>query len=31
MWLIRRWHIANCRTAPVEIEHLLSIARHDKH
>ena len=31
MWLIRRWHIANCKNHPVEIEHLLAIARRDKH
>src|SRR6202008_1543064 len=31
MGLTRRWHIANCRNHPVEIEHLLTIARHDKH
>jgi len=31
MWLIRGWHIANCRNNPVEIAHLLSIARLDKH
>jgi hypothetical protein len=31
MWLIRRWHIVNCRDNPVEIEHLLTIARLDKH
>jgi hypothetical protein len=31
MWLIRRWHILNCKNSPVEIEHLLTIARQDKH
>jgi hypothetical protein len=31
MWLIRRWHIVNCRNSPVEIQHLLTIARLDKH
>ena len=31
MWLIRGWHIANCRNNPVEIAHMLSIARLDKH
>jgi len=31
MWLIRRWHIQNCKNDPVEIEHLLTIARLDKH
>ncbi|MEO5882538.1 MAG: lysophospholipid transporter LplT, partial [Caldimonas sp.] len=31
MWLIRRWHIMNCKNHPVEIEHLLTIARLDKH
>ncbi|MEO8525196.1 MAG: lysophospholipid transporter LplT [Caldimonas sp.] len=31
MWLIRRWHQSNCKRYPVEIAHLLSIARLDKH
>ena len=31
MWLIRRWHQSNCTRYPVEIAHLLSIARLDKH
>jgi LPLT family lysophospholipid transporter-like MFS transporter len=31
MWLIRRWHQTNCRNYPVEIAHLISIARLDKH
>ena len=31
MWLIRRWHSATAGDNPVEIEHLLTIARLDKH
>jgi hypothetical protein len=31
MWLIRRWHANNCVRDRDEIEHLLAIARTDKH
>ena len=31
MWLIGRWHAHNVRSHPEEVEHLLSIARHDHH
>ncbi|KLN56922.1 lysophospholipid transporter LplT [Variovorax paradoxus] len=31
MWLIRRWHHLNLRNYPEEVEHLLAIARSDKH
>jgi LPLT family lysophospholipid transporter-like MFS transporter len=31
MWIIRRWHQNNLRRYPEEIEHLLAIARSDKH
>jgi MFS transporter, LPLT family, lysophospholipid transporter len=31
MWLIRRWHASNCIHDRDEIEHLLAIARRDKH
>ena len=31
MWLIGRWHAHNVRRHPEEVEHLLSIARHDHH
>ena len=31
MWLIKRWHQNNLRKYPEEVEHLLSIARSDKH
>ena len=31
MWLIRRWHATNCVRHRDEIEHLLAIARSDKH
>ena len=31
MWLIRRWHATNCVRDRDEIEHLLAIARTDKH
>jgi MFS family permease len=31
MWLIRRWHAKNCVRDRDEIEHLLAIARTDKH
>src|SRR3954467_3271149 len=30
MLLIQRWHRSNCEKYPEEIEHLLSVARHDK-
>lgn len=29
MWVIKRWHAANCRNHSKEIAHLLEIARHD--
>ena len=29
MWVIKRWHAANCRNHSEEIAHLLEIARHD--
>ena len=29
MWLIHRWHAANCRNHAVEVENLLEIARND--
>ena len=29
MWLIKRWHEANCREHGAEVEHLLELARHD--
>ena len=31
MWLIRRWHQDNCVQYRDEVEHLLALARHDKH
>ena len=31
MWLIQRWHHHNLRKYPEEVEHLLAIARSDKH
>jgi MFS transporter, LPLT family, lysophospholipid transporter len=31
MWIIRRWHQSNLRKYPEEVEHLLAIARSDKH
>ena len=31
MWLIRRWHQRNCVRYRGEVEHLLAIARRDKH
>ncbi|MBB1604716.1 lysophospholipid transporter LplT [Variovorax sp. UMC13] len=31
MWLIKRWHENNLRKYPEEVEHLLNIARSDKH
>ena len=31
MWLIRRWHAGNCVRFRDEIDHLLAIARSDKH
>jgi hypothetical protein len=31
MWLIKRWHMSNLRKYPEEVEHLLAIARSDKH
>jgi MFS family permease len=31
MWLIRQWHLSNCVHSRDEIEHLLAIARSDKH
>jgi hypothetical protein len=31
MWLIRRWHRNNCVRYRGEVEHLLGIARRDKH
>ncbi|MEO7242672.1 MAG: lysophospholipid transporter LplT [Variovorax sp.] len=31
MWLIKRWHARNLRDYPEEVEHLLAIARSDKH
>jgi len=31
MALIRRWHQSNCRHHRGEVEHLLAIARLDKH
>jgi hypothetical protein len=31
MWIIKRWHESNLRNYPEEVEHLLSIARSDKH
>ena len=31
MWLIRRWHLSNLQKYPEEVQHLLAIARSDKH
>jgi len=31
MWSIRRWHQNNCVRYRDEVEHLLALARHDKH
>ena len=31
MWLIFRWHKDNCVTYREELDHLLALARHDKH
>ncbi len=31
MWLIKRWHDSNCAKFPEEVQHLLAIARSDKH
>ncbi|MBN8748320.1 Lysophospholipid transporter LplT [Xylophilus ampelinus] len=31
MWIIRAWHRSNLRKYPEEVEHLLQIARSDKH
>lgn len=31
MWLIKRWHASNLVNHREEVEHLLDIARHDKH
>jgi MFS family permease len=31
MWLIKRWHQHNLRKYPEEVQHLLAIARSDKH
>jgi len=31
MWLIRRWHANNCVHHRAEVDHLLELARHDKH
>jgi len=31
MWLIRRWHQRNCINHRVEVEHLLALARSDRH
>jgi MFS transporter, LPLT family, lysophospholipid transporter len=31
MWLIYRWHKANCLNYREELNHLLAIARSDKH
>jgi len=31
MWLIRAWHRSNCQHHRGEVEHLLAIARRDKH
>ena len=31
MWLIRGWHRSNCVKHREEVEHLLAIARTDKH
>ena len=31
MWIIKLWHQSNLRKYPEEVEHLLAIARSDKH
>ncbi|MEO6407720.1 MAG: lysophospholipid transporter LplT [Burkholderiaceae bacterium] len=31
MWLIKRWHASNCVRYKAEVDHLLAIARSDKH
>ena len=31
MWLVRRWHQSNCVRYKAEVDHLLAIARLDKH
>jgi len=31
MWLIKYWYDSNLKKYPEEIEHLLAIARSDKH
>jgi MFS family permease len=31
MWLIRRWHLNNCIKHKDEVDHLLALARHDRH
>ncbi len=31
MWLIRRWHQRNCINHRVEVDHLLALARSDRH
>jgi MFS transporter, LPLT family, lysophospholipid transporter len=31
MWLIKLWHLSNLKKYPEEVEHLLAIARSDKH
>jgi MFS family permease len=31
MWLIRRWHLNNCKNHKAEVDHLLALARHDRH
>jgi MFS family permease len=31
MWLIRRWHANNLKQHPEEVEHLLALARSDRH
>jgi len=31
MWLIKRWHASNCVRHREELEHLLALARSDKH
>jgi len=31
MWIVKRWHENNLRRYPEEVEHLLQIARSDKH
>jgi MFS transporter, LPLT family, lysophospholipid transporter len=31
MWVIRRWHANNCVRYKDEVDHLLALARSDKH